>query len=298
MSGLALLLAVAGCMEETNRAAGSDVDRPDGGLEEADRHFEAGRFSRALRTYQMLQDGEPDEVPYGRLQRSYLALGLAAEARALALRRRAAGVAEAGPGAWHCDMGMIAIQAGDTAALAMHTDSLTRIAADLQQDADPRLVECLAFHQVFARRFADAQRNLEWLAAIDASQPPPPNLAFLYLRQGRRESADPILSEAERGASEAAAAHPDDPEPHFELAEFAAMRGEVVAAVAAFSEAMDRGLGRTWWIYQLFDPKAIPDPVFESLYGNPDFERMRGGVVEERERMLAESSPGPTGSSP
>jgi hypothetical protein len=48
---------------------------------------------------------------------------------------------------------------------------------------------------------------------------------------------------------------------------------------------MERGLGQTWWIYQLFDPESIPDPVFESLYGAPEFEQMRASVAKERTRM-------------
>jgi hypothetical protein len=187
-------------------------------------------------------------------------------------------------------MGMIAIQAGDIDELAVHVHALARIDASLQPHRDPRTVECLAYHEVFVRRFDAARRHLEWLAATEDIDHPPPNLAFLYLKQGREEHAHPILSIAERTATEAASDNPDDPEPHFELAEFAAMRGDVPSAVAALASAMERGLGQTWWIYQLFDPESIPDPVFESLYGDPEFEKIRASVVKERTRMRPDHS--------
>jgi tetratricopeptide (TPR) repeat protein len=285
---LILLVILYGCTDESQMHASAEAEQRAGRLEEADAHFEAGRFDQSLRLYETFLEGDADEVPYGRLQRTYLALGLTKRAHALEMRRRTAGMAEPWPGSWHCDMGMIAIQAGDKDALFVHTDSLSQLAASLQPQPDPRTIECLAFHEVFASRFSEAQDHLELLARTDNYGAPPPNLAFLYLRKGRVEHANLILSNAERGAAKAAAADPDDPEPHFELAEFATMRGDVPTAVAALADAMDRGLGRTWWIYQLFDPDSIPDPVFEPLYGNPDFERMRASVVEERTRMLSE----------
>lgn len=280
LSLVALVSSLAGCVDVPERAGVSGAER----LAEADVHFAAGRFGEALGLYEAFLDGDPADVPYGRLHRTYLALGLSTQARELKLQSRAAGLPEEAPGAWHCDMGMIAIQAGDTAALAVHTDSASWILG-LQPESDPRLLECVAFLEVFARRYNDAKEHLEVLSGLDASEVPPPNLAFLYLREGRKDEADRILSEAEQSAADAAAADPDDPEPHFELAEFATMRGDIPTATAALSEAMDRGLGRSWWVYQLFDPEAMPDPVFEPLYGHPDFERMRTGVVNERLRM-------------
>lgn len=283
----ALLVAVVGCgdgMEGVDRTGGGEADVR---LEEADAHFEAGRFDRALDLYEALLDGDPADVPNGRLHRTYLALGLADQARDLAARRRASGGGDADAAAWHCDLGMIAIQAGDRDALGLHTDSLARIATDAGRDVDPGALECLAFHEVFAGRFAEARDHLELLSGIDGEDASPANLAFLYLEEGRTEEAEPILAAAETAAAMAAVNDPDDPEPHFERAEFAAMRGDVATAVAALSDAMDRGLGRTWWIYQLFDPESLPDPVFAPLYGDPDFERMRATVVEERTRMLS-----------
>lgn len=253
-------------------------------LQEADERFKAGHFGEARRLYEILLKEELDQLLYERLQRTYLALGLAKQARALALRYRSAGFEDSWPGSWHCDMGMIAIQAGDIDELVTHVDALSEIDLSLRP-RDSRTVECLAFHEVFVRRFDAAQGHLEWLAATEFPDDPPPNLAFLYLRQGRVEYANHILSRAERNAAEAAAANPDDPEPHFELGEFAAMRGDAARAVASLADAMNRGLGQTWWIYQLFDPESIPDPVFEPLYGHPDFEQMRASVVKNRTQM-------------
>lgn len=274
---LSCLPAAAVTLEPTH----ADYDQ----LREADQHFGAGNFGKARRLYETILNEEMHDFPYERLEQTYLALGLAKHAQALALRRRSTGFRDSWPGSWHCDMGMIAIQTGDIDELAVHVDSLAEIDASLRPHRDPRTVECLAFHEVFVRRYGEARRHLEWLAATEAIDRPPPNLAFLYLKQGKEEHADRILLIAELGAAKAASENPDDPEPHFELAEFAAMRGDVPRAVAALADAMERGLGQTWWIYQLFDPESIPDPVFEPLYGEPEFEQMRASVVKERTRM-------------
>lgn len=259
-------------------------------LANADQHFRAGRFGDARLEYETIMENEAANALYERLQQTYLALGLAEQARSLAQQRRSADFVEPWPGSWHCDMGMIAIQSGDEDELAVHIDALSKIDLQLQPHGDPRTLECLAFHEVFAGRFEGAQRHLERLATHETFDEPPPNLAFLYLRQGQVEVADRILIAAERRAMKTAAADSGDPEPHFELAEFAAMRGEVSESVAALNDAMDRGLGQTWWIYQLFDPDSIPDPVFQPLYGHHEFERMRASVVDQRIRMLATKS--------
>lgn len=104
---VALVVALAGCIDEPQGTGVSYADR----LAEADVHFAAGRFDEALGLYEAFLDGDPSDVPYGRLHRTYLALGLSTRARALKLRRRADGLPVEYPGAWHCDMGMIAIQA-------------------------------------------------------------------------------------------------------------------------------------------------------------------------------------------
>lgn len=141
-------------------------------MEEADAYFEAGRFDLALLLYEVFLEGDPKEVPYERLQRTYLALGLTSKARALEMQRRPAVAKEAWPGSWHCDMGMIAIQAGDKDALAAHTDSLSLITARFEPYPDSRTMECLAFHEVFVSRFGEAQVHLERLAEIKDSKKP------------------------------------------------------------------------------------------------------------------------------
>lgn len=94
--------------------------------------------------------------------------------------------------------------------------------------------------------------------------------------------ACPIAAAAEDGGSW---------EPRFELAEIAAMRGDGEAAVRHLEAAVERGLGREWWVFHLFSREALPDPVFEPLYDDPRFERLRTRIMSHRREMRARFLP-------
>lgn len=168
-----------------------------------------------------------------------------------------------------------------SAALALHTDSLLSVASD---DA-PDSWECAAFNEVFLQRYDDARLHLEHYVALAEPNEIPLNLGFLHLRHSERSSGERILEEGEARARAAVAGSPRSWEPHFELAEIAAMRGEVEGSVEHLAAAVEFGLGREWWVFHLFSREALPDPVFEPLYGHPRFERLRDRVLSDRAAM-------------
>jgi uncharacterized protein len=248
-------------------------------VERGDSLFALGRFEGAIELYERAAALHPDRaVADDRLYRSHLALGHFDRAAAWQRRARARGAPARYPGWWHCRLALTAIFRGDAETLAVQTDSLVAVASD---DA-PESWECAAFNEVYLRRYADARGHLERYVAEAAPEETPLNLGFLHLRAGETEEGERILRQAEARARAAAAEAPDSWEPRFELAEIAAMRGDADVAVRHLTAAVERGLGRKWWVFHLFSRESLPDPVFEPLYGHSGFERLRAEFVAER----------------
>ncbi|HUE96284.1 MAG TPA: hypothetical protein VMN39_06470, partial [Longimicrobiaceae bacterium] len=170
---------------------------------------------------------------------------------------------------------------GDLEALEAQTDSLLATASDGAPDS----WECAAFNEVFLRRYADARTHLSRYVALAKPEDMPLNLGFLHMRRGDDAEGERILGRAAARARAAAAEDPDSREAHFELAEIAAMRGEVETALEHLEKAVARGLDREWWVFHLFSRDALPDPVFESLYEDPRFERIRMDILSERSQI-------------
>jgi uncharacterized protein len=251
-------------------------------VDRGDSLFALGRFDGAIELYERAAALHPDrDVADERLYRSHLALGRFDRASAWQRRARTRGAPARYPGWWHCRVALTAIFRGDGEALAVQTDSLLAVASD---DA-PESWECAAFNEVFLRRYADARGHLVRYVAEAAPDATPLNLGFLHLRAGETEEGERILRQAEARARAAAAETPDSWQPRFELAEIAAMRGEAEVAVRHLTAAVERGLGREWWVFHLFSRESLPDPVFEPLYGRSGFELLRAEVVAERRRM-------------
>lgn len=247
----------------------------------ADALMVAGQFDGAIAHYERAEALRPDWGRDGQLFHAYLALGLVDRAEEFLDRTRERGESELYPGWWHCCRALVAIFGGDGEALAVHNDSLLSTSSD----GAPESWECLAFNEVFLRQYSDARTHLERYVAIVEPQEIPLNLGFLHLRAGAKAKGEKILREAEVLAVAAIEQDGSSWEPHFKLTKIAAMRGEVEAAVSHLEEAVDLGLGLEWWPYHLFSPKAVSDPVFESLYEHPKFERLRNQILGERRKM-------------
>jgi tetratricopeptide (TPR) repeat protein len=281
----------ADARDALGRALVADRQRPEAGaafdsvpslVERGDSLFALGRFDGAIELYQRAAAVHPDrDVADERLYRSHLALGLFDRASAWQNRTRTRGAPARYAGWWHCRLALTAIFRGESETLAVQTDSLLAQASD---DA-PESWECAAFNEVFLRRYADARGHLERYVAEAAPDETPLNLGFLHLRTGETEKGERILRQAEARARAAAAETPDSWEPRFELAEIAAMRGDADVAVRHLTAAVERGLGREWWVFHLFSRESLPDPVFEPLYGRSGFALLRAEIVAERRRM-------------
>lgn len=246
----------------------------------ADALMDIGRFDEVIALYERARTLRPDGAD-ARLFRAYLALGLTERASAPLARARERGDPAPYAGWWHCRRALIAIFAGDQDALASQTDSLLAMASN----EAPESWECAAFNEVFLRRYDDARAHLERYVAVAAPGELPVNLGFLHLLRGTSAEGERILEEAEARARGAVASEPASWEPHFELAELAAMRRSTDEALRHLEAAVERGLGREWWAFHLFSGDALADPVFEPLYGHPRFERLRTAVMAERTTM-------------
>lgn len=247
----------------------------------ADALMDLGRFDEVIALFGRATTLRPDGGADARLFRAYLALGLAGRASAALARARERGDPAPYPGWWHCRRALIAVFGGDREALASQTDSLLAAASD----EAPESWECAAFNEVFLRRYDDARAHLERYLAVADSAVPPVNLGFLHLLRGATADGERILEGADARTRAAVAREPTSWEPHFELAELAAMRRSRDEALRHLEAAVEHGLGRQWWAFHLFSPDALPDPVFEPLYGHPRFERLRAEVLGNRAEM-------------
>jgi uncharacterized protein len=282
---LADALEAAGRVEEAREhRERANAARPAGAptlLERGDSLMALGRFDEAIGVYERATAYRPEgEAADPRLFRAWLALGLADQAEAALARARQQGEPAPYRGWWHCRRALIAIFAGDRNALASQTDSLVAVASD----EAPRSFECAAFNEVFLRRYDDARAHLQRYVALERPDEFPVNLGFLHLLRGDTAQGKRILEAAEARARAALEEEPASWEPYFELAELAAMRRRTDEALRHLEAAVERGLGREWWTFHLFSPDALPDPVFELLYTEPEFERLRDRVLAARRR--------------
>lgn len=250
---------------------------------QADSLFAQGRFDEAIPLYERFGGFKPDRRTAGWLYQSYLAIGLFDQAVALLLAQRDGGAAAPWPGWWHCRLALTAIFRGDSAALALQTDSLLPLA----QAGNPGALECAAFNEVFLRRYSEAKSHLELYVTDATPNETPLNLGFVMLHLGDADGADSILSRGETSARTGIAEDSTSTDSYFALAEISAMRGDVSDAVRHLAAAMERGLGSEWWVSQLFSHEALTDPVFEPIHGHPEFRRLRAAVMGERDMMRA-----------
>ncbi|GAA4019341.1 hypothetical protein GCM10022280_18950 [Sphingomonas swuensis] len=85
------------------------------------------------------------------------------------------------------------------------------------------------------------------------------------------------FGEAVLRASEAVDADPHDPAAHYELARAEALQGNEGRALQALRTAVDKGLA---------DPsRALADPAFDQLQGNPEF-----AALEERASPMRQAT--------
>lgn len=246
-----------------------------------DSMYAAGDLSGAIRVYERVREAYPDSVTaYRRLTRSYLGLGMFAEARAV-LDRTVFSADTLGVLSKYRRYAIWSIFAGDTTTLRNYTDSILRYAFHTYPDP----YRNAAFNEVFLKDYDRAIAHLERYVAYGDQGQSPVNLAFLYLHKGDSISATKILGEAEERLTGVLLRSPADTDALFELAEIYAIKKDTALAMDYLERAVQTGLGKEWWFYHVISDRSVPDPVFGALRENRRFLRIKDSIMKERNAM-------------
>lgn len=247
----------------------------------ADSLYSAGHLDEAIPVYQQGVRLAPDHLrAYEPLAYSYAKLGLFTQAEEWLQERRNRSKE---PALDHCFLADLALRRGDVASARVYTDSLLFLTGE---DPPWSLAACAAELETHLGEHRRAKRRLERAVAQLRREGKPLHglsfLAFFALHDGETARADTLLAEHEFVVRERLARGEAVATSYFDLAAVNALLGNADAAVSHLREALrSGGWGEYWGDYHYLRA----DPIFASLHGHPEFERLMAEMRAAAERM-------------